>query len=280
LALGEEQAFGGRGKSMAGLKGWKTRIRTLREEGKREELYALACELFRLSAPMFREPSKVEGLICLAERYKRSEFVDAGGLKPDEAKKRYMANNAMTASEYHDIRENGPTIAILATQSHMVSAFAEFALHQLSILINGHLEKKLGNSEPLEQAIESLDKFYSLKGVTLSRLDWQFPEAAKRLEALLRDETSAKTLDRLTVFRSFTIHGSFRHIALEQASQIGETTKNPDHTGPAYKVRKLGEALGLQLTCLSTKTGRSSTELTTDGLALADWTTRRPHLFS
>lgn len=135
----------------------------------------------------------------------------------------------------------------------------------------GHPERMILLAKPYSEALAS---FVAARQPP-SALEVRYPEVFVRLRALLSDHVDGpKTCLRLRVLHSFTQHGSFRQVAVEQAKQTG----NGDHSGPAVRIRRLGEELGVSLTRLSNGPGVKRTELTDAGRALAEWITAHPEL--
>lgn len=255
---------------MGNFEQWQTRLRAMQEEGSLFEMHAFGVECLRLCLPMIEQPAAVGRLIRIAERYAESLAACTAATSPEEARRIRQANGYMADEERQVAIESGGQMARLATRIDWAYTFATMALNHLSLLMDARLESKLGGGSA-SLAAENLRRLYHRPGELSSLLHQHYPEAAKNLTALLDGAARSKTLDRLLVFRSFVIHGSFRKVAIEQPKQKGEALGTPDHTGPAYKVRKLGEALGIQLTRPSSGPGRAGTELTPAGEALSDW---------
>jgi hypothetical protein len=100
-----------------------------------------------------------------------------------------------------------------------------------------------------------------------------YPDAAEILDKMLRiKEGDSTTLLRLRTFYEFACLGSFRRVAAERAKREGVSLNGvpPDHTGPASRVRRLGEELGVPLT-RTAGDKRRRTVLTDAGVALAEW---------
>ena len=77
-----------------------------------------------------------------------------------------------------------------------------------------------------------------------------------------------KTKERLRTLLRFVEHGSFRKVAAAESKRSGYET---DHSGPASRLRRLGESLGVPITRICEGQGVKRTELTEEGRALAEW---------
>ena len=104
----------------------------------------------------------------------------------------------------------------------------------------------------------------------------RFKDEFSRIHARLRilvDQDDAKTKERLRTLRSFVEHGSFRKVAAAESKRSGYET---DHSGPASRLRRLGESLGVPITRICEGQGVKRTELTEEGRALAEWLALNP----
>jgi len=265
---------------MIELEQWKARLGEMQAEHKFYEMHAFACECLRLSLPLLEQPTRVSKLLHIAQRYVDSLVAVPSGLSYDDYNSLRESKGLMTDQERSQAIASGSSMTRLATRIDWAHTFALVAVNQLSALLEAHLKAKLGSPDPVVPVVERIGRLFLKNGEQASLLYKDFPNAAHLLEGLLEGTSKSKTVDRLKVFRSFTIHGSFRHVAAEQSRENGVQDEPPDHHGPAYNVRKLGESLGIQLTCLATGPGRSRTEMTPAGHALADWIGCRPDLFA
>jgi hypothetical protein len=100
-----------------------------------------------------------------------------------------------------------------------------------------------------------------------SRLKDDFSSVYARLRILI-DQDDLKTKERLRTLLGFVEHGSFRKVAAAEAQQSGYES---DHSGPASRLRRLGEFLGVPLTRTAKGKGVKRSELTEEGRALAEW---------
>ena len=257
-------------------KEWMARIKTLNGEGRSDELIKLALQCLRLTVPLLDDKSKIEHVVWICETYSELSECHSAGIDADATENLLASKGLMTEAELRAAYLEYSIFIRLATDRRMAHTFAVMASAQLAAFLDAQMERSLGNDKAYRAAVEKFSPFYKAGPNSQSLLHVEFPDAAKTLTALLNGPASSKTLDRLAVFRSFTVHKSFRHVA----RQADESADSPDHSGPAYKVRKLGEALGVQLTCLSPGPGRSRTDLTLAGLALADWLHSRPNLLA
>lgn len=257
-------------------KEWLERIKSLSEASRTAELKKLALQCLRLTVPLLDDRSKIEHVLRFCETHDALCECHAAGIETQELEGILSSKGLMTQPEYRVACSEQSVFIRLATDPRMALTFATLASAQLAAFLDAHMEASLENGEAYSAAVAKFSAFYKAGDKSSSLLHIEYPEAASRLTALLNGPTRAKTLDRLSVFRSFTVHKSFRHVA----RQADEAADSPDHSGPAYKVRKLGESLGLQLTRLAPGPGRSRTELTPAGQALADWISSRPDLHS
>lgn len=255
-------------------KEWLDRIKSLSGASRKDELHQLALQCLRLTLPLLEDKLKLQQVIAIGETCGVLRECTAAGMDAQEANGVLTARGLMTEAELRAACREASILIRLATDADAALSFATIATGQLAAFLDAHMERALGNDEAYRAAAAKFNAFYRAGGKSPSLLDVEFPEAAKALTGLLNGPARAKTLDRLAIFRSFTVHQSFRQVA-RQADEAAET---PDHSGPAYKVRKLGESLGVQLTRLSPEPGRSRTELTPAGHALADWVSSRPDL--
>lgn len=257
-------------------KEWMDRIKSLSDASRTADLHDLALQCLRLTAPLLDDKSKLEHVIRICEAYGALSEYHSAGIDADEIRNNLESKGLMAEPEIHAAYKEYSSFIRLATDRRMAHTFAVMASAQLAAFLGAQMERSLGNDAAYRAAVEKFGPLYEAGPKSQSLLHVGYPDAARTLTALLEGPARAKTLDRLAVFRSFTVHKSFRNVA----RQADESADNPDHSGPAYKVRKLGESLGVQLTCLSSGPGRSRTELTPAGLALADWLHSRPNLLS
>ena len=257
---------------------WKRRVKELAEEGRKAELHSLARAMLRLAAPMYDEPSQITDVVHIAERLAKGEACSTHGMDHESAERRLESMGCMTHREWFRLRESGSSLVQIAIGINHAHIFAQGALQILSSLIDAHLEECLGTAGSVARVSERFRPLFTKKGERSSLLHRLHPDAAKKLGALLEGPAAvvSKTTDRLRVFHLFTLHNSFRSVASVEAKRRGEPNESPDHTGPLYKVRKLGESLGIQLTCPSSDSGRARTVLTPAGEALADWISHLP----
>jgi hypothetical protein len=107
-----------------------------------------------------------------------------------------------------------------------------------------------------------------------SQLKETYSHVHARLLVLLDESSgSQKTKQRLRTLRSFAEIGSFRRVAASESKVSGYET---DHSGPAARLRRLGESLGVPLTRMSKGPGVKRAELTKEGRALAEWLALHP----
>jgi hypothetical protein len=255
---------------------WLDRIKSLNDEARAADLRRLALQCLRLTVPLLDDKSEIEHVIRICDSYDSLCECHSAGISADEIDGVLASKGLMTQAELHAAYRQYSIFIRSATNPNMAITFASLASGQLAAFLDAHMEASLGNAEAYTAAVAKFSAFYKAGDKSSSLLHIEYPEAASKLTALLNGAARAKTLDRLSVFRSFTVHKSFRHVA----RQADEAADNPDHSGPAYKVRKLGESLGVQLTRLAPGPGRSRTELTPAGQALADWVSSRPDLLS
>ncbi len=105
-----------------------------------------------------------------------------------------------------------------------------------------------------------------------SRLRDEFSRIHARLLVLV-EQDDQKTKERLRTLRSFLEHGSFRQVAAVESKLNGYET---DHSGPASRLRRLGESLGVPMTRIAEGQGTKRSELTEEGRALAEWIALHP----
>ena len=104
-----------------------------------------------------------------------------------------------------------------------------------------------------------------------SRLKNEFSRIHARL-VLLIDQDDQKTKERLRTLLRFLEHGSFRRVAAVESKLGGYET---DHSGPASRLRRLGESLGAPLTRMS-EIGVKRAEVTEEGRAVSEWLALNP----
>lgn len=143
-----------------------------------------------------------------------------------------------------------------------------------------HLEEAVGDRDLVirSKARELLQQRQAERSVVAtSMLQTHFSATYDRLMAMLRsDKDVQKTKERLASFQAFVVHGSFRKVAALEAQALGLGDESPDHSGPASRIKRLGELLETPLTQLSDEPGLRRAELTDAGHALADWIKANP----